>query len=79
VVTMKPNEMLMAVVQRAVTREHPFADSAMAMTMTVTQTEVTMMPETCLSRVLEVEKFRMVLDVQGGRAKTATPFRSQCC
>jgi len=76
---MMPNEMLMAVVQRAVTREHPFADSGMEMTMTVTRTEVTVMPETGLLRVLEVERFQMVLDVQGGRAETATPFRGQCC
>jgi len=76
---MMPNEMLMPAVQRAVTREHPFADGAMAMTMTVTQAEVTMMPETCLLRVLEVEGFRTVLDVLGGRGETATPFRSQFC
>jgi len=33
---MMPNEMLMAAVHRALTKEQPFADGGMEMTMTVT-------------------------------------------
>ena len=74
---MMPNEMLMPALHRSVTKEQPVADGGMGMTMTVTQAEVTMMPETCLLRVLEVEGFRTVLDVPMGLAETASPFRSQ--